>query len=343
MGANGPRHEIFAVSGSNGSILPGWPVDVAAALAAKGMSFVPEDQNERGALTIFGDRVYVPYGGHFGDCGDYRGTVVGISTDNPKSIVGWSTVARGGGIWAPGGIASDGNSLFIATGNTFGASTWSDGEAVIRLSPQLSFSRRPQDYFAPTDWHALDQNDLDLGGSNPLPFDIGGRHLLVALGKDGRAYLLDRENLGGIGGALAVATVATGPIRTSPAAFPAQGAMFLAFQGAGAQCPSRGDLTVLKIVANPKPAITTAWCGVDNGRGSPIVTTTDGHSNPIVWIVGAEGDGRLRGFNGETGAMLFTGGGPAEKMTGLRRFQTLIATSDRLYVAADGRVYAFAF
>jgi len=31
------------------------------------------------------------------------------------------------------------------------------------------------------------------------------------------------------------------------------------------------------------------------------------------------------------------------QMRGLHHFQTLIATADRLYVAADGTVYAFAF
>jgi hypothetical protein len=30
-------------------------------------------------------------------------------------------------------------------------------------------------------------------------------------------------------------------------------------------------------------------------------------------------------------------------MSGLRHFQTLIATQDRLYVGADDRIYAFGF
>lgn len=339
MGANGPRHEVFAVSLANGAVLPGWPVDVAAALAANRENFIPRGQNERGALTILGNRVYIPYSGHFGDCGDYRGWVVGVALNNPKDVIGWSTAARGGGIWAPGGIASDGRSLFVTTGNTFGAANWSGGEAVIRLSPELTVSRQPRDYFAPADWHELDQRDLDLGGSNPILFDAGGRALLLALGKDGNAYLLDRNNLGGIGGALAQIAASTSPIRTGPAVFPGPGGMFVALEGSGAQCSNRGDLAVLKIVTEPKPAITTAWCGEPNGRGSPIVTTTDGHSNPIVWIVGAEGDGRLRGFNGETGALLFT----SSAMAGTRRFQTLIATQERIYVGADGRIYAYAF
>ncbi len=46
-------------------------------------------------------------------------------------------------------------------------------------------------------------------------------------------------------------------------------------------------------------------------RGSPIVTTTDGRSNPIVWILGADGDGRLHGFRGDNGEPLFAGAGPA--------------------------------
>ena len=71
------------------------------------------------------------------------------------------------------------------------------------------------------------------------------------------------------------------------------------------------------------------------------MTTTDGQSNAIVWIVGAEGDSQLHGFRGDTGEPLFTG--PHQPMTGLRHFQTLIATEDRLYVAADGSVYAFRF
>ena len=66
------------------------------------------------------------------------------------------------------------------------------------------------------------------------------------------------------------------------------------------------------------------------------MTTTDGHSNPFVWIVGAEGDNRLHGFRGDTGEPIFI-----SEMSGLRHFQTLIATEDHLYVGADERIYAF--
>jgi len=74
-----------------------------------------------------------------------------------------------------------------------------------------------------------------------------------------------------------------------------------------------------------------------------MVTTTDGKANPIVWAVGAEGDNRLHGFRGDTGAVVFSGGGAAETMSEVRRFQTLIAAGRHLYVAADQHIYAFGF
>ncbi|MBV8876158.1 MAG: PQQ-binding-like beta-propeller repeat protein, partial [Gammaproteobacteria bacterium] len=49
-----PRHWIFALSLKDGSVLPGWPVDVEAALKAAGHKFVSAIQNQRSALTVIG-------------------------------------------------------------------------------------------------------------------------------------------------------------------------------------------------------------------------------------------------------------------------------------------------
>ena len=336
----GPRHRIFALSLKDGAPLPGWPIDVADGLRPKGESFDPRVQNQRGALVILNGTLYVPYGGFFGDCGDYHGWVVGVPLAEPQRVFAWRTRGRGGGIWAPGGIASDGQVLYVATGNTLGARDWADGEAVFRLNPDLRHSERNNDFFAAADWRALDSRDADLGGTNPLPLDLpGGRPALLALGKDEKAYLLDRQNLGGHGGILRAERVATYPIRTAPASYSTAGAVFVAFQGHGAHCSAGqgGDLTVLRIAASVPSAIETAWCGAVSGAGSPIVTTTDGRGNPIVWMLGAEGDNRLHGFRGDTGEKLFTG----PPLAALRHFQTLIAADHRLFVGADGRLYAF--
>jgi hypothetical protein len=135
------------------------------------------------------------------------------------------------------------------------------------------------------------------------------------------------------------------PIRTAPAVYSVASSTYVALQGPGVSCPtpaSDHQLTVLKIGVRDRPTITQTWCGKVSGAGSPIVTTSGGGSDPIVWMVGAEGDNRLHGFKGDTGEPFFPAGvGPA--MAGLRHFQTLIATRDRLYVGANDRIYAFAF
>jgi outer membrane protein assembly factor BamB len=338
-----PRHQIFGLSLKDGSVLQGFPVDVGRALQSAGRRFDPRTQNQRTALTVLDGTVYAGFSGHFGDCGEYHGFVVGVPLHDPGKVSSFETRARGGGIWAPGGLPVVGHDMFFATGNTFGAHVWSDGEAVFRVSADLHRSDNKRDFFAPADWRSLDARDEDLGGSNPLPLTVpggGGQALILALGKDRNAYLLDRSNLGGIGGQLAVETVSRSAIRTSPAAYPLGNDTMVAFEGPGSRCPGGGrggDLTVLKITAGSPPTMGTAWCGAVNGAGSPIVTTTDGHSDPIVWMLGAEGDNRLHAFRGDTGAPLFT----SAPLTGLRHFQTLIATQDRLYVGADDRVYAF--
>ncbi len=344
--ADGPHHEAFGLSLKGGSVLPGWPVDVAAALQRAGLRFDARPQNQRTAFSFLDDTVYAGYGGHFGDCGDYHGFVVGFPLRDPGKVASFETRARGGGIWAPGGLAVVGHDIFAATGNTFGAGTWSDGEAVFRLSADLRRSDAKRDFFAPADWKTLDAGDEDLGGSNPIALDVpsagGSQPLILALGKDRKAYLFDRNNLGGIGGQLASAAVSTLRIITAPAAYPVGNDVFVAFQGPGSSCPGGGrqsGLTVLNIAGGSPPRMRMAWCGALDGRGSAMVTTTDGHSNPIVWILGAEGDNRLHAFRGDTGAAIFT----SQPMSGLRHFQTLIATPDRLYVGADGRVYAFDF
>jgi outer membrane protein assembly factor BamB len=345
MRDNQPRHEVYALSLADGSIEPGWPVDVATALGGR---FDSRVQNQRGALALFGGRVFVPFGGLAGDCGVYHGIVLGVSQSDPAKVAAFSTGGRGAGIWAQGGVTGDGKSLFAATGNTIFVKEWGDGEAVLRFGPDLARPVAQRDFFSRSDWRDLDAHDLDLGGTAPLPIDVpsakGLRKLIFGIGKDGDAYLLDRDNLGGFGGQLAREHVSGLKTIASPAVWAAADGVFVALEVEGANCPPETPgkgLLVLKVRADPAPAITTAWCGsVASIHGSPIVTTTDGRSNPIVFAIGAAGAGGLYAFRGDTGELLAS---PRDRVPGTRDFETLIAADGRLFVIGGGKVYAFAF
>jgi len=342
------RHMVYALSLSDGAVRTGWPLDVPTALAAKGVTFDSTIHGERSALLFFDGKVYVNYGGNAGDCGAYHGTVIEIQPGNPPSLLSvWRTRANRGGIWAQGGIAGDGSALYITTGNTSQtAGVWGDGEAVIRLRPGLARSDIPKNFFAPSNWKALDDSDKDLGGTEAIPLNIAipgnpPARRIIAFGKDGNAYLLDRTRLGGFGGQLAILPVATMPIRTAPAVYSTSSTTMVAFSsGASTNCPGK-NLTMLSVAASGPNPIAFAWCALYNGAGAPIVTTTDGSANAIVWIPGADGDNLLHGYNVLTGAPVFTDAGPP--MSGLHHFQTLIATPRRFYIAGDNNVYAYTF
>jgi hypothetical protein len=133
---------------------------------------------------------------------------------------------------------------------------------------------------------ALDEGDIDLGGSGALIVDVPGAtpsNLVVSLGKDGNAYLLNRTNLGGVSVPVAQARVSSSPIRQAAATYRTALGTYVVFCGNGS------DLSTFRIGATNPPTITSVWTVSQGGSGSPFVTSTDGANNAIVWGIGSEG------------------------------------------------------
>ncbi len=334
------KHFIYSLNVDTGATNAGWPVDLNATASYNGIPFVSLAQENRGALALVNGIVYNSYSGYLGDCGNYRGWVVGVQANNPSIVMGWATTAIGGGIWGHCGVASDGTNMFVITGNTFNTGgNWMGGEAIIRLQAGPVFNGPPStvNYWAPTNWFSLDNSDTDLGGVSAMLIDVPGAtpsQLVLALGKDGNAYLLNRNNLGGI--ALPVAQLSVdGVIRgQSSATYRTSQGTYFVFRGSN-------EIKAYKITATSPPSIVFAWSASQTGQGSPWVTTTDGTNNAIVWVVGAQGDQRLHGYNGDTGAVVYAGGGANELMTGTRKWNSGMVARGSIYVANDNRVYAF--
>ena len=337
------KHYIFSLNVDTGAINPGWPVDVEAMAQYNGTIFTPATHSQRSALAIVGNILYVAYGGN-DDCSLYHGWLVGVPINNPASVTAWATSAIGGGIWAPGGLASDDTNPFVATGNTFNTGgIWGGGEAVIRFQPGPVFSGNPSDYWAPVDWFTgLDVNNKDLGSSGPLLVDVPGAtpsHLVVALAKNGNAYLVNRDNLGGINAPVASSQVSPNIVIQAGAAYRTNQGTYVAFRGNGS------TVKTFRITATSPPAIASGWSVSQNGVGSPFVTSTDGTNNVIVWSVGTcacLNDQKLHGYDGDTGAVVYAGGGANELMLGTHSYSTTgIVARGRIYVATNNKVYAF--
>ena len=351
---NKARQRIYAISAATGQVLAHWPLDVDNLMAARkklhpsNPTFDSTIEGDRAALLFAGGKLYVSYAGRYGDCGDYRGTVIEFDPTKRTITGSWQTRATGGGIWGRGGVASDGASLYATTGNTIGttAGKWQDGEAVVRLRAGLAHSANRKDFFTPLDWHDLDDQDADLGGTAAIPFTVpsgaGTVARVLALGKDGHAYLADAANLGGVSAGLADLQVSNTVILTDAAVYHTKAdtrVAFTNFNGSLAKC-SGNNLTMLRVTAAANP-LAVLWCSGISGGGAPILTTTNGTLNPTMWVLGAEGDNQLHGFNANNGKTVFDGGGIT--LNGLHRFQSLIAANHHLYVAGDNAVYAFTF
>jgi len=350
----GIQHLVFALDADTGTVKTGWPVDLNATArftlpnGGGNLAFTSSIQNQRGALALVGGRVLVPFGGHVGDCQMYHGWVVGITASDPTQVTGWATRGFGGGIWGPGGIASDGTSAYVATGNTMGQvsnplsapANYSDGESLFKLPPSLAFSGQNTDFFAPTDWANLDRTDADLGGTGPILVTVPGAtpsNLVVGLCKDGRAFVVNRANMGAMSPPIAATPVSSSTIITAAATYTTAGGTFVVFRGNGVNCPSgTGGLTAFRVTAANPPAVQTAWCGGPGTNASPAVSVTNAQGgDAVVWIMS---NNRLQGLNGDTGAVVYNGG--ADAIAGVQSFQTPIVVNGRVFLVGN-QLYAY--
>ncbi len=219
----------------------------------------PFYDQQRGALAVERGRVYVVFGGHDGDCGPYRGSVVGVPASGHGAIVSYVVpTSKQAGIWGTGGpvIASNGT-IYVSDGNGAVTETKFDGsDAVIALTPAL----RRIGVFAPTDWRTLSADDLDLGSMSPALLSDGR---ILQVGKSAVGYLLNARRLGGVGGQLA-----SGPV------CPAFGGPAVSGVIAYVPCISGG----LAAVDTAGTRVRVLWRGPSPGWGSPVI------GGGAVWV-----------------------------------------------------------
>jgi hypothetical protein len=340
------RHELHALSLDDGTERDGWPLDVTKVKDGD-QTFSPQPENQRSALSLVDGTVYVAYGGHVGDCGNYHGWVVGVKANDPTMFGGWATLGTKEGIWAAGGMASDGTGVFAVTGNGSVSANMrasSDSEQVVRITGLGTLDRQDKNLYFPMSWSSMDSQDADFGASNPIFVNVPDStpaSYVVAIAKDGHMYVLDSTNLGGMAGHIADFTVASGGamvVRTIPAAYTSASGTHVVFSTASATgCPGAGSgsaglMSVLLQSGSPvKPKV--AWCAPMNAaENGPIVTTTDGKADPIVWYLNGN---KLVGLDGETGTNLFTS---SDSCTNVRKWTSPIAVKGRIVVAGDNHM-----
>jgi outer membrane protein assembly factor BamB len=302
----GYRHTLFGLSVTSGAV--------------KVERYIPTPDGQqrydqqRPALTLAGGRVYVAFGGLAGDCGPYRGSVVGVPATGRGALISYVVpTAREAGIWATGGpVLAPGNSLYLSTGNGAADSSgmpYDRSDSVTRLALSL----RPLGFFAPTTWAADNAGDLDLGSTQPA---LAG-NAVFAVGKRGVGYLARADALGGIGGNVAQAPVCR-----------AFGTAAVHFATVYEPCTDTGLTAVSVNVASKQ--IKILWRGPAGAHGSASI------GGGAIWV--PDSGGRLYALNPATGRVLQS----VSLGVTMPRFSSVSLSGSRAYLGTMTGVVAVA-
>ena len=297
------HHTMWGLNVSTGSVV--------LQRAADPPGFNDSTEQQRTALTLANGVVYFGYGGLAGDCGIYTGWVVGLAVNGTGPIHYYRLPSEnGGGIWATSGFAVDqSGNLYVATGNTASTTTYDFGEAVLKLSPKLSMEQ----YFAPTNWVIMNQDDADIDSVGPA---IVGPNLLFQIGKPGVGFLLNSSQLGGIGGQAFDSNVCDEAFGGT------------AFVNPDVFVPCINGLFKLDIAAsNDTFSTSLVVSGFD--AGPPIVT------GGVVWTIDTN-TATLYGLSAATGWQAHT-----FSLGSVVHFTTPAAGDGQVFVAARNKVMSF--
>ena len=206
-GTAAPVQNLFALSLFDGKPL-GPPTSIQGDFkvpgAATTIDFDAMIQLNRPALLLEGNTLYIAFGGHC-DRKNFRGWLFAYDVSDPKTPLrrdvfcttpGNATAAgHHGGIWMSGqgpSVDASGN-IYLSVGDGSYVPGTDFGDSVVKLK-LVGGKLQVQDWFTPQNQKLLDDKDVDLGSAGAVL--LPDSHLLVAGGKEGRMFLIDRDDMG---------------------------------------------------------------------------------------------------------------------------------------------------
>jgi hypothetical protein len=341
------RHHLHAIDITTGNEQAGSPVLITATSTSnKGhvTVFNSLHQKNRPGLLLRNGVLYLGFGSN--SCNDgATGWVLSYDANNLLQLAVFNTSPDSGlaSIWQAGnGLAADASgNLFVETSETGAPYDVPNGgqtfcNSVLKLAPNLTVA----DYFTPWSVAYLNSHDLDLSstGALILPDQDGPYpHELIAGGKQGIVYVLNRDSLGMFSAndsqvlqeVVLEPSVSNDVLFGSPAYwnntlyFAPRASPLMAF-------PLSGGLlgTPLKTAAS--------YAG---GRHSPSVSA-NGTSNGVLWVI----TGQLFAFDAVSLKLLYTTNqapNGRDTLPPVGHFVTQTVANGRVYVGTRNSLEAY--
>jgi Concanavalin A-like lectin/glucanases superfamily len=367
-------NRLHALDLTTGAEKFGGPIVIQATVPGNGddsvngtISFNNITENQRPALTLQNGEVYIAFSNH-GNNPPYHGWVMAYSASTLHQDWVFCTTpnAGKGGVWMGGdglGVDSAGN-LYFSTGNgTFDGPTSSPGgnndfgDSLLKLSP----SGARTDFFTPYNYAALDSGDIDLasGGIILLPDQPGAHpHEVIADGKGGTVYLVDRDHMGGVGSgndnqivqSLINVFPTGGSYNTGNYSAPVY------FNGSVYFAPVNSQLMQFTMTnggllstapTSKSPEIYNGKTSTFSARGGEIAASGNGSSNGILWGLQSNGDstpGTLHAYDPSNLAHEYytsDQAGTRDQLDPWLKFTIPLVANGRVYVVSSGQLTAF--
>jgi hypothetical protein len=339
---------LHALDITTGSERLGGPVVISATSGS--VTFAPTYQMQRPALLLENGSIYVGFGGNGCDQYTYNGWLFAYNAQNLQQQAAFVVAPNGlrAAIWQGGaGPAADANgNIYVVTANgTYDGPDGDNdyGDSVLKMGWSGNVFGI-LDYFTPYNQKQIAQDDLDLGSSGPLLLpDQPGLypHELIAGGKAGTVYLVNRDNLGQFD------PDTDQVIQSLPQAVPNDlvgdpsywnGNVYIA-----------GDLDFIKQYALVNGLLTSAPVSQTtvafNGAGPASTSiTSNGNTNAILWAI-RHTSAALFAFDPNNLATKFYDSTQAlqsrDKMVTVARFVTPTVTKGKVYIGGTSALQVF--
>jgi hypothetical protein len=295
----GAHHVLHALDLATGAEKLGGPVEISPSAPGTGansqngaVQFDPATHYQRCALLLAGGVVYIGIGSNAESNSDNHGWIVGRKASDLSSTMtfcaspddNWVSLWQTGG-----GLSSDGSGyIYAETANgTFDADKGGRdyGDSALKLDA----TGKVVDYFTPFNQATLSSADIDFGSANPvlLPDQSGPvAHELLATGKPGILYLVNRDSMGhfhsGSDSQIVQSvsafpnTAITGGIFSSPATW--NGHVYVTGIGGSVQ-----DFTLSAGKLSTSPSSRTA--AQFDFPGATVSVSSNGSTAGIVWVL----------------------------------------------------------
>ncbi len=306
------------------------------------LAFNPLRENGRTALLLLNGVVYLAFGSH-SDVDPFHGWVFGYNATTLARVLIFCTSPNSfhSGVWqSGGGLATDATgSIYFATGDgPFDANNGNYGDTVMRMSA----SGTVQDYFTPRlEISQGTNNDLSAGGVLLLPDQPGPHpHEMVAAGKSGVLYLIDRDNMTHYNPAMDqnIQSIALGHLNFSNPVYWNNNVYISPINtGINAYRMTNGQLS-------SSPTSTTV-ANYDK-RGGTLEVSANGTSNGILWALQSNGDSNsiLHAYSaGNLGSELWNSSqaGTRDTLGPWLKFTVPLVVNGKVFVATDSQLVIY--